>query len=224
MTPLEFISSLVESLTWPAALVVIAILFRAEIRRLLIRQLRRLRAGPVEFEFDRLLSQVEVELDQPDVPVASSDAARGRPIDSTLAELAVASPSSAVMEAHAAVEQALRDFVASVAPDEKIDRLGVAGLARKALELGLITPETANAIQGITVLRNLAAHGRAREVTADRALDYLALTDAVLLRSVRSRDEEARPRPELLPTVRVPTHAGGRRTAAIGSAPCDWYG
>jgi len=33
---------------------------------------------------------------------------------------------------------------------------------------------------GLGVLRNLSAHGRAGEVSGERAMDYLALADAVL--------------------------------------------
>ena len=36
------------------------------------------------------------------------------------------------------------------------------------------------AVEGIGVLRNLSAHGGAREVTTEQALDYLSLADAVL--------------------------------------------
>jgi uncharacterized protein YutE (UPF0331/DUF86 family) len=47
-----------------------------------------------------------------------------------------------------------------------------AGLARIALQHGLITDETAQAVQGLTVLRNLTAHGRENDLTVERALDY----------------------------------------------------
>ena len=53
-------------------------------------------------------------------------------------------------------------------------------LLRLALDHGVITPEAAKAVEGITVMRNLTAHGRANEVTVERARDYLALVDAVL--------------------------------------------
>jgi hypothetical protein len=37
-----------------------------------------------------------------------------------------------------------------------------------------------NAIEGISVMRNLAAHGSAREISSEQAMEYLALVDAVL--------------------------------------------
>jgi hypothetical protein len=42
------------------------------------------------------------------------------------------------------------------------------------------TPKTAQAVEGLAVLRNMAAHGRSNDVSAARAKDYLALVDAVL--------------------------------------------
>lgn len=42
---------------------------------------------------------------------------------------------------------------------------GAVGLARLALEHGLITPETENAIVGVTTLRNLTAHGHQADVS-----------------------------------------------------------
>lgn len=54
------------------------------------------------------------------------------------------------------------------------------GLARLAREKGLITAKSLQAIEGITVLRNLAAHGSAREITTEQAEEYLVLVDAII--------------------------------------------
>jgi hypothetical protein len=58
-------------------------------------------------------------------------------------------------------------------------RLGTRELARLARERSLISDETLAAIEGMSVLRNLVAHSR-DDIGVDRALDYLALTDAVM--------------------------------------------
>ena len=58
----QFIASLVHSLAWPAAAFGAAALFRQQLQELLSRSLRRVKAGPVEFEFDRVLSEVEANL------------------------------------------------------------------------------------------------------------------------------------------------------------------
>jgi len=65
--------------------------------------------------------------------------------------------------------------------------MGAVGLARLAVRHERITPGTVSAVEGLSVLRNLAAHGSAREITAAQADEYLVLADAVLyvLRSSR---------------------------------------
>jgi hypothetical protein len=85
---------------------------------------------------------------------------------------------AAIIESFGRVETALRDLLAAAGLD--VSQLSVPALVREALARDLISPETASAIEGITVLRNLAAHGRAGAVSHDRAVEYLALVDAVL--------------------------------------------
>jgi hypothetical protein len=142
-------------------------------------QLRRLRAGPVEMEFDRLLSEVGTELPAPR-PGATARRDAKSPLIDEFADIATVSPLAAVLDGHAAVEQALRELIDQVDPGQARHNVGAVRLTSAALARGLITPETAKAIEGITVMRNLVAHGGANDVTADRARDYLALVDAVL--------------------------------------------
>lgn len=58
--------------------------------------------------------------------------------------------------------------------------VGGRALARLARDQGLISDETLTAVDGLSVLRNLAAHSSTDEIGAERAHDYLALADAVL--------------------------------------------
>lgn len=178
MSTLEFIASLVKSLAWPVALLVLALLFRSQLRQMLSRQVKRMKAGPIELEWDRTLSEAEVELDQPGGPRLEAGRAESG-IAAELSGLAASSPATAVLEAHMRIENELRRITAAAEPDGAPEA-GAAGLARHAGRLGLITPETVRAVEGITVLRNLAAHGRAGEVSAEQARDYLSLIDAVL--------------------------------------------
>lgn len=180
MTVLQFIASLVSSLAWPLAVLVIAVIFRAQIRQLMSRPLRRFRAGPVEMEFDRLLSEVEVAVERPATAAPGEEQRSESPVIEELEGLVTTSPVAAVMDAHAAVERELRDLVLEAAPDADVSRMAMGQLLRLALDHGVITPEAAKAVEGITVMRNLTAHGRANEVTVERARDYLALVDAVL--------------------------------------------
>jgi hypothetical protein len=175
---LQFIAALVQALAWPTVVLVAVVLFRDKISALLAGSMKRLKVGPIEAEWDRTLSAAEVELEQPGVPPLDSQAA---PTDARreLAQLANLAPEAAVMEGYASIERVLRELLADV-DDPRALRTGASGLAREAVKLGRVNEETARAIEGLGVLRNLAAHGQAGKVTVDRANDYLALVDAVL--------------------------------------------
>jgi hypothetical protein len=180
LNTLQFIASLVSSLAWPMAVIVIVIIFRSQIRQLASRPLRRLRAGPVEMEFDRLLSEVELAVEALASATSGGPTGPGSPVIEELEGMVPTSPVAAVLEAHAAVERELRDLLAEADPAADTSRMPTSRLLREALERGIITPEAAKAVEGITVMRNLAAHGRASEISPERAREYLALVDAVL--------------------------------------------
>jgi len=180
MTTLQFIASLVRSLAWPAAVILLALIFKAQIRQLTSRPLRRLKAGPLDMEFDRLGAEVEAAVGQGPLASVAGQGSIQTPVIEGLEVLATSSPIAAVMDAHAAVEQAIRDLILTVDPEANVSRMSVGQLLRLATDRDLVAPETAKAVEGITIMRNLAAHGRASEVTLDRARDYLALTEAVL--------------------------------------------
>jgi hypothetical protein len=178
VSKLEFISSLVRSLAWPMAFVAVALVFREQLRGLLSTAgLRRVKAGPLEVEWNRQISEAEVELEQSGVPSPSF----GGVISEELGPVANASPDAAVMEAYARIELALRQKLVDAGFAESDLRTGAAaGLARRAADRKLISDETLRAVQGLALLRNMAAHGHGGDVTVERARDYLALTDAIL--------------------------------------------
>ena len=53
-------------------------------------------------------------------------------------------------------------------------------LAEVALEQRLISPETKEAIDGLSVMRNLAAHGDQKDLSPQRAHEFVALAHGVL--------------------------------------------
>jgi len=181
----QFIASLVQSLAWPAALVLVAVVFRVQLRRLLTGQLRRLKAGPIEAEFDRLISHVRTEL--PLVQAVPGAVA----VSDELSDLVRTSPRAAILEAHERIEALLRDALEQAG--ERVDDAdSAAALARRAGDRELITPQSANAVEGLAVMRNLAAHEVSGEVTPEGATRYLVLADSVLF---ALRANLRRPRP-----------------------------
>ena len=178
--PLAFVASLVASLAWPAATVVIALVFRTTIRSALARPLRRVKAGPLEAEWDETVAEVLIDVAKS--PETSDLPAPDRSLVSErLQQIAMQSPRAAVLAAYAEFEEALRRRLTLDGYAEAERRpLSARQMAVVAEERNLISRQTADAIQGATVLRNLAAHGPEDEIDARKALDFLTLADGIL--------------------------------------------
>jgi len=174
MSIFEFIAALVGSLAWPIVVLIVAVIFRRQFSALLARPLASLRAGPLEAVWDRQVAEVEAELPGPQSSVTESRAAAGT---DRLREVARAAPAAAVMGAFSEIEEQLHQILVDGGVEP--GRGGATQMARRALEAGLVQPEILKAVEGVAVLRNLAAHGRESDLDQARALDYLALTDAV---------------------------------------------
>lgn len=173
---MEFVASLVQSLAWPFSAAVAAALFRKPLEAALQRGIRRLKAGPFEMElFDQTLAKTEAETDPIPPTIGQSSAS----LSAELAPLIQASPAAAVMEAHARVESRLREIVAAEGLTASRPQ-GMRQLARDAAASNLISAESVRAIDGITIMRNLAAHGPRGEVTDDRAGEFIEIVEAIL--------------------------------------------
>jgi hypothetical protein len=84
------------------------------------------------------------------------------------------------MDAYGRIEARLAEMVdSSEGPPPSPRMRSGRALARIARGRDLISEETLGAIEGLSVLRNLAAHSGG-DIGVDRARDYLALADAVL--------------------------------------------
>lgn len=80
--------------------------------------------------------------------------------------------------------QALNDAVAAIAevasgggPNAQAH---YASLTQLAADCGLITPLTVSAIEGVTVMHNLAVHGPHRDITTKQVDEYIVLIQGVI--------------------------------------------
>ena len=138
-----------------------------------------MRAGPVEVEFDQELAEVREELRRSPELAAAEVPALAVTLREELARLAEVSPEAAVSAAYARVEARLVEVLDS-AGAPSASAVGGRALARLARSHELISDETLTAVEGLSVLRDLAAHGPGSTIGVERARDYLALADAVL--------------------------------------------
>lgn len=177
----EFVASLVSSLAWPLSLATIAWLLRRQLAALLDGPIKRWKAGPVEIEY---WAEETAEVAESVGVLDAVKASHTQPADdelAQLAELAERTPVLAVIEGYRLVEREVR----RIGMDGNIDGAEDAPLSELVpaeVDAGLVTPETLNAVRGLTALRNLAAHGPAAEATTtvERAREYVVLVQAVL--------------------------------------------
>ncbi len=175
MTVLSFIAALVQSLAWPLVLLVLALVFRSQVRGLLSLPVQRLKAGPVEVVFGLKLAESEALL--PQLPAKLTPATHSAREE--LKDLAEVEPGIAVLNAHERIYQRLKEMAPTAHVPGPLPSTAYA-LAKVVADRGLITPETVDAIQELSGLRNLVAHGGADSVTPEAAVRYLGLVDRVL--------------------------------------------
>lgn len=172
MSVAEFISSV----AWPVTVLVVALLFRRPIIDALGSSRGALSAGPFRLEWQRRAAEIEADLGQPtSIAEGKIGGAAGR-----LEEIAAVSPIGAVVESFSQVEKALRTALDERGIEGPRQNWSVRRLAEVAQEQGVITPETKDAIDGLSVMRNLAAHGGEEDISPDRAREFLALSHGIL--------------------------------------------
>lgn len=182
----QFSSSLIGSLAWPIIALVIALVFREPIKRLLLGapNVKRWKAGPFEWEYwDQTTSRARHELDaanfdQPDISPRRQETLT---FHREMRELARLRPTAAVLESYDRIEQALRDLLDRHGHHANVIGGSATELAELARRRGYIKQETVNAVEGLTVLRNLAAHTPSSDgLNLQRALEFVNLAEAVL--------------------------------------------
>lgn len=191
MDGFQFIASLVSSLALPVVSLVLALVFRHELSEL-IGRLRTVKALGAEGTFDpkeveasvalaTATATAGVQVAQAQASITKTEAITlpsDRQLTDRFADHALRSPNAAVLEAYSEVERALKRRMTE-AKVADVEKLFGRKLIEVALRKGVINSQTAEALRGISVLRNVAAHST-DEVTLEKALEYLALADAVV--------------------------------------------
>lgn len=189
MDVLSFVAALVDALAWPAVLVVLLVIGRAQIREL-VRALLKLRYKSFELEFGRRVQELEEQLD-PVSPVAD---VKGRfeatlpPLGSTLqghvysaeesliARLATISPRAAVYEAWREVEHALVDLAQRYGMDSRRSPGRLVGALDSR---GVLSGNTVLVLNELRTLRNEAVHQREVSLSTQEALEYAAVAQRI---------------------------------------------
>jgi hypothetical protein len=187
MSALQFIVDVVKALAWPAAIVAIVAFLRRPIVDILMQLasgLRRLRSGPSDAEFDRIVSQTRAELT---ATVSARGPSPAMPVLLRFATAAEDDPAAAIGQAFGAVEAALRGLLGSSGKLLPVGSGDPTAVARFARDQGLVPESVVRAVDGAVALRNFAAADPAR-LTRDHAVKYLSLIDALLFAIAAQRD------------------------------------
>jgi hypothetical protein len=158
---LQFFSSVIESLAWPAAVITLAVLMRGQLAQLI--------EGIRSFEWDKLkitigerLHQVSEKLENvPEAPPPIQGESRH------LAELAELDPRAAIMAAWASVESEVLKLMSKVGitPSKVFTKNANALYAQ-----GLLDQTTMQNLASLRSVRNDAAHAPDREIHTYEAM------------------------------------------------------
>ncbi|WP_110673789.1 hypothetical protein [Salinicola sp. RZ23] len=170
---LTFISSLVRSLAWPVFALILALLFRDQILQF-GAFIKKLRAGPIEAEFEHDLEQLRSLSPGRDDVVGVRAGEEG----TFLTQLAERHPRTAILEAWTRLERAVR---ASLSSRESEDRgpgeVSAARLPELLVQAGLIDQPQVTLYHELRRLRREVARGL--EPTKEAARTYVELSLAL---------------------------------------------
>jgi hypothetical protein len=182
----DLIASLVDSLAWPAAVVVLVVALRHQLGVLFEAPLQRLKLGPggVEAEWDRTERATAVAAAGSVTIRSRSDATDIDFVEERLnviEPLADTVPAVAIRQAFDVVESELRRLVDDAGVELVYPNPDVHGYLKSAYHGDLISKELGEAIRGLIVLRDLTNNDPGGTRTSpEKARDFLVLARSVL--------------------------------------------
>ncbi|WP_424146530.1 hypothetical protein [Spongiibacter marinus] len=185
MNWLEFISSIVGSLAWPACVIGVTFLVKAEIPQL-IRSLRRLKYKDLELEFEKSFKEIADKSKEAFPNSSEGVLILGQSQEEQEKRLSYVSdlaPRSAIVEAWLLVESAAIDAVrkSGVAPLKSMP--GPMRLRDYLVKAQLLNQEQQAVFEKLRVLRNQAVHAIDAEFSSSAVKNYVesALQMAIYL-------------------------------------------
>lgn len=183
MDSLTFIAKIIESIAWPIASLILVILLKAEIQSLL-PFIKRLKAGPLEAEFERELRELRttVEID----PVLPPTEKTLSTAEQKLLQLIEINPRSAILEAWQGVEAYARKLVVDLGlHDPGPESRPLLDTYRAIARANLLSLEDLALFHELRSLRNQAAHAEDFNPTKEAALNYVQLASRLRVKLER---------------------------------------
>ncbi|MDE0127981.1 MAG: hypothetical protein OXQ86_00245 [Gammaproteobacteria bacterium] len=177
---MDFIVSLVDSLSWPISIFLLVLILRRPIVQLLERT-ASIRWGDKRIEFDNSLTDVRENVDrtfQESSDIGLDPSSNQQALDSLHKAFEYRSkhPRRAIIEAWLEVEEALDAAIERLELYESYSKHRNAGLAIRLLRSAeQLRGEWVEALKGLRRLRNKAAHDRHFDLEPDQAEEYIQL-------------------------------------------------
>ncbi len=164
---LEWTASVIGSVAWPIAAVVIAAFFRSQIAGLL-EKIRRLSWGDASVDFAEKLDEIESASREIDAGAGAQLTIPPAIPDERFTKLLEISPSAAIMDAWGPIETKLRSMSADI--QSSAQSYAPRQMMLMLLKRGIISPELHEILRDLSNLRNAAVHQR--EVTVTDAIRF----------------------------------------------------
>jgi len=172
MSGWEFAIRLIEAIAWPGAILVMVFSFRGELRKIL-PLLRRLKAGPIEAEFEEAVLEAKEEAE-----LLTHDPGEIEVLDrkvEPLLKLAEINPRSAILEAWLGVESALKRAAFQHAGSPLPSATSPIQQIRVLDRDDLLSPVDVALFHDLRGLRNQAVHVSDLQLTRKAARNYIEL-------------------------------------------------
>lgn len=179
---LTFTSKVIDSLAWPVVILVLGVTFRRQVSNL-IPYLRKLKAGPVEAEFEMEARQALANSEKLSGQFLKGSTTKiEKPTDEkeAIAKLIGArnDPAGMIIEAWTGIDGAL--FRLGKQTGLVVDPLeSIRSVYRSIISSELLSDETKRLVMELYELRNRVAHARVKP-TVGAALDYVLAADKVI--------------------------------------------
>lgn len=174
----DFIAAMTQALAWPLLLLIAFLLLRNHIVAAL-KNMKTFKWGDAEATFDSGLREAKQTASTVEPPPEDAPAAPAARVVQ-LTEMAVTSPTGAIIEAWKGIMESMLDLLqrSLIAPPSSA-RTNAISLINLIRQHGLLPSQEMNLLMDLRGLRNEAAHGGAG-ITVAQAQDYVRLADRLI--------------------------------------------
>jgi hypothetical protein len=170
MDTLTFVAELFKAVAWPATAIVIAVLFRTELRALLSR-LKKGKVGSAEFEFQEQVA--ELAKDIAEVSTANQPIS----LSAETVRIATTNPRGVMVSAWFEVEAALKALAQKHNILDAQNQRNPSALVRAMAKAGILPSAQAPGFTALYRLRNQAAHEEEFNPSEEAVLGYLQIAE-----------------------------------------------